>query len=175
MRNDTRVGRPSVKQEAGRLDIGRRLRVGPTTKGNRGCRARSRTQHRTTEPNLHKPMNVSAQNPFDGRKAPDYFGQSTTSTTPIFIDVRNATLKGGLVHHEHHGSLGFKRKRVLKPDDDLVVHVAVVQSRDRYIETNDPNRSVMAYDEVKRSRRWQIGVVYAALPERLPFIVIPRE
>jgi len=95
-------------------------------------------------------MNMAAQNSFHGRKPTDYLCQPMTASAEILVDVWDATRERRLVHHDDGGAFRFLRKRLLKPGDSGVIHVTMVLPRYRHIETNDPNRSMIAANEMQR-------------------------
>lgn len=93
-------------------------------------------------------MNMAAQNSLDGRKPADYLGQPMTAPAEIFVDVGDAAFERRLVHHNDGGPLGFAGKRLFKPGDGGIIHITIVLPRYRHIETDDPNRSMVAADEM---------------------------
>ena len=93
-------------------------------------------------------MNMAAQNALHGRKASDYPRQPMAAPAAIFVDVRDAAHERRLMHHNDGGSLGFKGKRLFQPGNRCVIHVAMVLPRYRHVQTNDPNRSMIAADEM---------------------------
>jgi hypothetical protein len=97
---------------------------------------------------LDQAVNMAAQNSLYGRKTTDYLSQPMTAPAEIFVDVGDATCERRLVHHNDDGPLGFAGKRLFEPGDGGVIHIAVVLSRYRHIETNDPNRSMIVADKM---------------------------
>ena len=93
-------------------------------------------------------MNMAAQNSLHGRKATDYLRQPMAAPAAVFVDVRDAARERRLMHHNDGGPFWFTGKRLFKPGDHGVIHVAMVLPRYRHVQTNDPNRSMIAADEM---------------------------
>ena len=95
-------------------------------------------------------MNMAAQDSFYGRKPTDYLCQPMTAPAKILVDVGDATRERRLVHHNDGGAFGFLGKRLFEPGNGGVIHITMVLPRYRHIQTNNPNRSIIAADEMQR-------------------------
>ena len=93
-------------------------------------------------------MNMAAQNSLYSRKPTDYLCQPMAAPAEILVDVGDTARERRLVHHNDGGAFGFAGKRLFKPGDGGVIHITMVLPRYRHVETNDPNRSMIAADEM---------------------------
>lgn len=137
--------------------------------------ARRGAEQRAAESQLHRAVNVPAQDPFDGRIARHDLGQPLAAPTPVFVDVGNPAREGRLVHHDDGRAVRLECQRAFEPRHGRIVHVAMAQARHGDVQADDPDRHIPPGNEVQRPALRQIAVIGKSRPECLALVVIARD